>query len=298
MTALPPIRRVLLALTDSGYGGTSLESVRHASQALSAELHVLRVVPSFVPRHPFFASMKLRDPAMISRRTGEAHSRTCKWVAATLGEHVSLQNVRTQSGELVEQLSKRARELDCQLIVLSPSLTNVGDVATSLARSANVPVLIARGHVENGAIFAASDLQDPDFRVLQCGSRLAQELGARLVTFHNVDPLPAVNATALGVVPSITVDSVVSPTQRGNCLAEASRRLSTPATPVVRSNIDPVQAILTEAKVRDADVVVVGTHYKSWWERVLSGSVARRVAARADRSVVVMPLADAPPSAP
>src|SRR4051812_8268327 len=90
-------RRVLLALTDSGYAGTSIENVRHASQALSAELHVLRIVPSFVPRHPFFAAMKLRDPGMILRRTGEAHSRTCRWVAATLGASVSLQNVRTQA---------------------------------------------------------------------------------------------------------------------------------------------------------------------------------------------------------
>jgi nucleotide-binding universal stress UspA family protein len=152
--------------------------------------------------------------------------------------------------------------------------------------------------VENGSIFAASDLQDPDFRVLKCGSRLAQEFGAQLVTFHNVDPLPAVNSTSFAVVPSAAVDSVVSPTQRGNYLAEVSRQLSMPATPVLRANIDPVQAILNEAKVRDADVVVVGTHYRPWWERVLNGSVASRVAARADRSVMVMPLTDAPAGAP
>lgn len=297
MTMTPAIRRVLIALTDSGYSGTSIENLRHASQALSAELHVLRVVPSFVPRHPFFAAMKLRDPAMILRRTGEAHSRTCKWVAALLGDSVSRQNIRTQAGKLVELLSQRAAALDCELIVLSPSLVDVGGVATSLARSANVPVLVVRGHVENGSVFAATDLQDPNFRVLRCGSLLAQEFGARLVTFHNVDPLPAVNSTAFGVVPGVPAQSVVSPTQRGNYLAEASRQLSTPAIPVVRSNVDPVQSILTEAKIRDADVVVVGTHYRPWWERILTGSVASCVTARADRSVIVMPLTDPSSSA-
>jgi nucleotide-binding universal stress UspA family protein len=235
---------------------------------------------------------------MILRRTGEAHSRTCKWVAATLGASVSLQNVRTQSGKLVELLSQRAAALDCELIVLSPSLVDVGGVATSLARSAKVPVLVVRGHVENGSVFAATDLQDPGFPVLRCGSLLAQEFGARLVTFHNVDPLPAVNATAFGVVPGVPAQSVLSPTQRGNYLAEASRQLPTPAIPVLRSNVDSVQSILTEAKIRDADVVVVGTHYRPWWERILTGSVASCVTARADRSVMVMPLADAPTSSP
>ena len=59
---------------------------------------------------------------------------------------------------------------------------------------------------------------------------------------------------------------------------------------IVRKEFNPVEAILQEARVQDADLVVVGTRSKSWLARVLTGSVAARVVNRANRSVLVTPL--------
>lgn len=196
--------------------------------------------------------------------------------------------LHTHTGELVERVSKRAAELGVELIILPPSMRDVGTLATSLARATKAPVLIARGRVENGPVLAATDLQDPSFRVLRCGSGLAQRLQATLVTFHNVESLGSVQAN-LGLFPSFALPVITSP-KEANYLAEVSRRLPTSATPVLRSEDDPVQSILAEADARGADVVVVGTHYRSWWGRVLSRSVASCVAARAGRSVLVTPI--------
>ncbi len=53
-----------------------------------------------------------------------------------------------------------------------------------------------------------------------------------------------------------------------------------------------MSAVLLAPRLRRADIVVVGTHdYRSWWERVLSGSVASRVVGRAAQSVLVTPIA-------
>lgn len=296
MSANASQRRILLALTEDGYAGTSIESVLHAVRSMTADLHVVRVIDSFVPRHPFFAAIKLRDAGKILRRTREAHRSTCKWAVAAFGDAVLMENVRTETGDLVEQLTQRAADLGAELIILPPSLSDVGIIATSLARSAKVAVLVVRAHVDKGAIFAATDLQDPAFQVLKCAAELAQRFEADVVTFHNVDPLPAVVNTGSSLVPSFALTATVSPTQRAEYLAEASRQLPTVTTPVLRSDIDPVQSILAEAEARHADVVVVGTHYRSWWQRVLSGSVANRVVARAKHSVLVTPIASAPPS--
>jgi len=57
----------------------------------------------------------------------------------------------------------------------------------------------------------------------------------------------------------------------------------------------PAQAILETAESIDADLIVMGTHGRTGWRRVLLGSVAEKVVHHADRPVLCIP-SDAPPS--
>jgi nucleotide-binding universal stress UspA family protein len=61
-------------------------------------------------------------------------------------------------------------------------------------------------------------------------------------------------------------------------------------TPVVRVEIDPVFAILEEARRQDVDIVVVGVHERSRLERLLHGSIAAGVVQKTERSVLVTPI--------
>lgn len=60
------------------------------------------------------------------------------------------------------------------------------------------------------------------------------------------------------------------------------------AADVVGATGDPVTAILEAAEDNDVDVIVVGAREKSWWQRLLEGSVSSDVAQRAHRPVLLV----------
>jgi nucleotide-binding universal stress UspA family protein len=53
---------------------------------------------------------------------------------------------------------------------------------------------------------------------------------------------------------------------------------------------DPADAIVTEARSRDASLIVMGTHHRSGWERLFKGSNAERVLRHSPCPVLVVPL--------
>ncbi|MBK8259309.1 MAG: universal stress protein [Polyangiaceae bacterium] len=53
--------------------------------------------------------------------------------------------------------------------------------------------------------------------------------------------------------------------------------------------------VLGEAREHNADLVVVGTRKRTWFDRLVAGSVAEQIVNRAKRSVLVTPLDDARP---
>jgi nucleotide-binding universal stress UspA family protein len=52
---------------------------------------------------------------------------------------------------------------------------------------------------------------------------------------------------------------------------------------------DPAECILTVAEEHGADVIVVGSHHRSWLSRLFTGSVSGQVIKHADRPVLVVP---------
>lgn len=78
--------------------------------------------------------------------------------------------------------------------------------------------------------------------------------------------------------------------QRRASLLEAAGALSVESEAVLRSELDPAQAVLDEARTRDADLIVVGTRGRSWLERLLTSSVSEQIINRARRSVLVAPV--------
>lgn len=80
-------------------------------------------------------------------------------------------------------------------------------------------------------------------------------------------------------------------------LSQASQKLAADARAVIRNEVNPVDALLREAREHDADLVVVGTRRRGWFECFRARSVAAQVVNRAKRSVLVMPLRDVGPFA-
>jgi nucleotide-binding universal stress UspA family protein len=53
---------------------------------------------------------------------------------------------------------------------------------------------------------------------------------------------------------------------------------------------DPADAIVAEARSRDASLIVMGTHHRSGWERLFKGSNAEKVLRHSPCPVLVVPL--------
>lgn len=52
---------------------------------------------------------------------------------------------------------------------------------------------------------------------------------------------------------------------------------------------DPVERILAVAETHEVDVIVVGTHQKGWWGRLLDRSISDGVLHGTDRPVLIVP---------
>ena len=71
---------------------------------------------------------------------------------------------------------------------------------------------------------------------------------------------------------------------------DLASRLTTAGLDVTIRHGTPVDTILREATLWPADLLVVGSHGKSWAQRLLLGSVTEKVLNHLPTSVLVMPV--------
>jgi nucleotide-binding universal stress UspA family protein len=199
--------------------------------------------------------------------------------------------VRAVTGELLPRAALRALEIDAALIAIDDLGVRAGARATALAHAAGRPVLVARSRSTSGAIVAATDLERPELPVMSPAALLARRLDVPMVAVHNVLPISVILGEDLREPVPIPPDEVVIEWTQER-LAAAAAGMVACTEPVIRHALDPATAILEEAEARDADLVVVGTRRRSWFDRSGSGSVATRVVDRCERSVLVLPIGE------
>lgn len=282
---VPPI---LLALFEAGHPTACLKRAVKLARMLGAQLRVLRVLEASYTT-PLFPLVTDRFTEV--KRSLEAQRTTRGWLGEVLHDDIAGDDLAVRSGTFVEQVAIYASEIGAELIVVSPSYAALGGTVTSLAHAANTPVLVACAATTSQAIVAATDLEDADDRVIWVAAELGHKLGAPVIAMHNVNPMSAPEATSSDAQWPVTVVATGSATtERMRRLSHASARLHIDTVTLVASQHSPVDAILQAAHARDADIVVVGTHVKSWLGRVLNSSIAAQLVDRARRSVLVTPL--------
>jgi nucleotide-binding universal stress UspA family protein len=132
-------------------------------------------------------------------------------------------------------------------------------------------------------------------------ARFADRLAAELLVLHVVPPLvgtPLLPETGLGLDPAAYVP--FDPEVRREIVqADAvalerftAERFSRPLHTAMREG-DPATVIVEDARTLGVDVVLIGHHRHGLLERLLTGSVARRVLEHAPCPVLVLPLDEA-----
>lgn len=282
----PSPDRILLITSARSRSTVALRRALALSLVLEAELHLLALLPERA--NPFVPARLGQLPTALANACALRHD-TLDWFAEVAGEPLVESRLRIRFGDAVSQVPPHAAKLDASLIVLAPYKRRAGSLAVALANASGVPVLVAREATSSEAIVAATDLADGEYPVLRRASELCRRLQTPLVAVHNVAPL------GLGVSFGMPSPVASAPGERAvdgkRALLElAAERLPVDAELVIGTDVSTTDAILHQARTRDADMIVVGTRTASWFDRVVMGSVAQEVVNQAWRSVLVLPL--------
>jgi nucleotide-binding universal stress UspA family protein len=274
-----PLPKLLFAHAHTDRPSVALKSASAVAGSLGAELHVVSVLPRLrslcirqgVPYDSAEARRSIEECVATFR-----HTRA--WCENTLGEPLALRRLRIRFGAPAEVIAEGAAELDAVLVVVAAVAQPLGPTAIGVARACSRPVLVARGLSVPGAVIAATDLQDVQYRVLRQASALGAALGSRVIAVHNVSCL----STPLGSC----LDAGASPAPElpRRMLAE----LPAPVDLVVTTDLDPVRAIVEQAEHHRSGIIVVGARPRSSGR--FEASVPSEVIERSRCSVLVTSL--------
>jgi nucleotide-binding universal stress UspA family protein len=279
--------RVLFAFDEGTRSRWSLRRAMALARALDSELHAI-----FVAALEASGGASAGQPELAAREwtKDEAYSARA-WLVESLGAEGEADALFTRWGDFAEQVAAHARAIDASMIVV-PTQHGTGEVTTTLAHAAGVPVLVARDRAAGDTIVAATDLEDCSYPVLRAATQLSRRLGVPLIALHNLSPISVLNAMDLVLSePRRRPVRTLIDLQR-NRLHCAVRELPGSATPIVAEEVDPVEAILREARGGGVDLVAVGARKETWWGRWLRRSVTVRVVERAPCSVLVVPITE------
>jgi nucleotide-binding universal stress UspA family protein len=263
------------------------------ARALDVQLHVLMVMPRLSGLAALCAGRDVANATRVVENTRSAHEASRVWLSDALESGRTIQRFTIAHGDFLEQAAAYAATVQAALIIVPSEAEHLGKTVRALARATKVPVFVARD-AAGRTIVAATDLVNGGFTVLHEAAELGRRVQRSLVAVHNVTPFAMSGVDVAWTLripqPATMLDA---PAER---LASAVARLPLDAQTVVRSETNPSAAILSEAKVRGADFVVVGTRRRDFWDRALTGSVSAHIVNRAPCSVLVVPLAGDPPS--
>lgn len=252
----------------------ALRRAHALARAFGGELFVLRVLPDST-RHdvlmPHLSLMRAMSDLSRARHTLEETHAQCEAQAPGL----PIDQVLIRHGARLHEAYRAASELRAALIVMPRQRGVSGRDVAWLATMAGAPVLVARPATRGDAVVAATDMRDPGYPVLRQAAEWCQRLESTLVCVHNTGGSPA--SSSPGARSAID-------------LLQAALTFGRDAEGIVARRADPVEAILGEARAREADLVVVGVRPRTWLDVFSSRCVASRLVDRARRSVLVTPI--------
>jgi nucleotide-binding universal stress UspA family protein len=222
-----------------------------------------------------------------------AESRMRTWLASVL-EPGADSELHVGMGRAAAVVEAAAADVRADLVVLGGKEHSAwlrvfgGSTAHHVARSLNVPLLVvASPPVGVRRILAAVDLTDAAGATIRAAETLAQLTGAQVRIVHAVAAIPeeperqgAMTQEDFYAMSARILEDLISPQVT---LRDAESR--------VRQG-DAEQVIRKEVANWQPDVLVIGTHGRSWANRILLGSVTEALLSHLPTTTLFVP----PPS--
>lgn len=149
-----------------------------------------------------------------------------------------------------------------------------------------------------GRILVPTDFSEAAERAFEQAMALARSGDAEILVLHSLPPL-------IPLVSPMGEAGVAGLVEMGRLLDDYTRQIREDATrkleglkekapkgarveTALEENVEPHEAILRKAQSWNADLIVMGTHGRGGFEKLLMGSVAARVLHRSERNVMLL----------
>lgn len=297
--AIRPLRNVVVGTALDESSDAVLRAAWEVARTAEARLHVIHateMVPTGSDFHDDWVSPEALESALSHHKT-------------LLGEQ--LERLHIEPGKLgswhVESnaphqvLLRAAERVSADLVVVGASRTGrlgrlLGSTADRVTRRATCPVLVVRGalHVPPRSVLAPVDLSELSADAMVCGLALLEHLAGDTVAETEVEALHVLDLAAVGRPEDLTPAELEEAGQQSldRFLEEHGGAVAPEIRPVLTTG-EAREQILHRLEEHPVDLVLLSTHGRSGFERLLLGSVAAEVVRRAPLSVLMVP----PPAA-
>lgn len=229
-----------------------------------------------------------------------------------LGIDVNSSTVEIVHGDPVDELQRKAEELEPDFVVLGSRghgpLASVilGSVTRALATGGRWPLLVV-GHADDGVargpvICGVPAAAEEALSVADVAARFARRLGRTLVLAHSRDERsrPSLDAGGFPAAPG----GVIPPAEPSSAdddpatiLSDVVNALGGAATEFVVLEGAPASALAGLGDELDAEVIVVGSRGLGGLRNAIEGSVSVELIRKVDRPVMIVPASAATSSA-
>lgn len=284
------LRSPVLAATDlSAAAADALRQARAVAADLGATLVVCHVLPEAFRVRVLFPQDAGVDAAEERRLMEAARTAVRRWIESVQDVAGDASPLEIDAGTPHAGILAAAERVGAGLIVVGPGAT-----ALRVARSAPVPVLVARPSPAGGGVLGATDFSDPSLPALHMAAAEAKRRGVRFRVVHCLDIDQSASLPAAGMPGMITAPlspSVIDRLERAarEQLAAALTQTAMMAEAAVLLR-PPEVGILEAAQTESTALIVVGTRGRTGLARLALGSVAEGVIGQAPCSVLVVPL--------
>jgi nucleotide-binding universal stress UspA family protein len=283
---------ILATVDGSPEAATAARAAWQLAQAAGVECHLLHALPAaWEPPVEPPPDARL-DPAALTRLAVEYAREAVQAELEGFVPEEGIRRLEVRSGRPAAVIAEAVREHDAGLVVVGGKHHSalgrwlVGSTAHALVRTLDVPVLVARElAVPLRSVVAAVDLSEAASPTVHAAERFAGLFQASLGLVHVLAPAPAMLD-----LPRSLFDVEVAERTR-----EQLARHVWPLTTYrdVRTNVrhGSIEAeIAAESDARRADLVVVGSHGKGWFDRVVIGSTTERLLNALPASLLIVPV--------
>jgi nucleotide-binding universal stress UspA family protein len=285
------INRILFPTDGSDAAATAFLQAAALAEWHDAELHLFNVTDD---RDEPDLSVPVSDKALTD------------WLGTVPGgmngpnlQALSLTQKQVEATAPAERILAYVEDQDIDLIVMGThgrrglSRALLGSVTEAVVRQAPCPVFVVRGDEEAVSpqhairrILVPIDFSDASHEAIRHATEIAQTYGAEINLLHVVEEVVYPSAYGMG--------DAYFPTQ--NVIRKVEETLADMARDEIGYEHIMIAAvvgyaplsIIDYAKENEADLIVIATHGRSGFDRMLLGSVAERVIRRAPVPVFIV----------